>query len=300
MRWSMNYRPHEALVAPARAYPQLWRLVLGIVLAAGIFLVLTQVLFGTLFGLMQPDTARALARGARDGQTAGGMLILLGQLGLLAVSAGIVCVMVHKRQPLTLIGPFGRAVRQFVAVGLAMIVLLIALGLLPPYDMGEPMRQNMTFGSWLLLLPFALLAVLIQSGAEEIFFRGYIQQQLAARFNAPIIWMVVPAVLFGLAHYNPGSAGSNAVTIAALATVFGLLMADLTARAGTLGPAMAIHFFNNVSAIVVISTPDMMSGLALYVTPFGLGDEAEMAQWLPVSLGFMVVSWLAARLAIRA
>lgn len=300
MIWALNYRPHDTLVAPARAYPQLWRLALGIVLAAGIFLVLSQVLFGTLFGMMPPETAQRVARGARDGQTAAGMLILLGQLGLLAVSAGLVCVMVHKRGPLTLIGPMGLATRQFVVVAMAMIILLFVVSILPPYDFGGAVEQNMPVGRWLLLLPFALLAVLIQSGAEEVFFRGYLQQQLAARFNTPVIWLVVPALLFGLGHYYPASAGSNALTIAAWATVFGLLMADLTARSGTLGPAVAVHFFNNVSAMVLISTPDEMSGLALFVLPFGMGDEAQMAQWLPVDFGFMLVSWLAARLAIRA
>mmetsp|Transcript_23022 Transcript_23022/g.38984 ORF Transcript_23022/g.38984 Transcript_23022/m.38984 type:complete len:302 (-) Transcript_23022:4610-5515(-) len=298
--WALNYRAHEELVAPARDYPQLWRLALGLVLAAGIFLVLSQVLFGTLFSLMEPETAQRVARGARDGQTAAGMLILLGQLGLLAVAAGLVCVMVHKRGPLTLIGPMGLVVRQFLAVCMAMVILLVVVSILPPYDFGDAVERNMNAGRWVLLLPFALLAILLQTGAEEVFFRGYLQQQLAARFSSPIIWLAAPAILFGLGHYYPESAGSNATTIALWATVFGLLMADLTARSGTLGPAIAVHFFNNVSAMVLISTPDEMSGLALYVLPFGLADEAQMALWLPVDFGFMLVSWLAARLAIRA
>ena len=88
--------------------------------------------------------------------------------------------------------------------------------------------------------------------------------------------------------------------IALWAVMFGILMADLTARAGTLGPAIAVHFFNNVSAMVLVATPDQMSGLALYVLPFGVADEAQMAEWLPVDFAYMFVSWLAARFAIRA
>ena len=172
---------------------------------------------------------------------------------------------------------------------------------LPPYGYGAPMLRNMDVGRWLLLLPIALVAVLVQSGAEEVFFRGYIQQQLAARFKSPLVWMLAPsAALFGIAHYLPDSAGSNAWTIVAWATMFGVLMADLTARSGTLGPAIAVHFVNNLSAMVLTSVPDEMSGLALYVLPFGLSDEAQMAAWLPVDFGFMLVSWLVARLAIRA
>ena len=299
--FSFDYRPHDRFVDPARERAQIWRLVLGIVLVAGFFLVLSNLVIGTILGLLGPQTANTILRDATTGQTAGGMLLLLFQLGLLAVAAAMVVIMVHNRRPATLIGPFGLAVRQFGAVLFMMVVLTAVLWILPPYEIGEgSLTRNMSMGRWVILLPIAVIAVLVQISAEEILFRGYLQQQLAARFRSPVIWMIVPAVLFGAGHYLPDSAGSNAFTIALWATVFGLLMADLTARSGTLGPACAVHFANNISAMVLTATPDEMSGLALYVLPFGMGDEAAMAAWLPVDFGFMLVSWLAARLAIRA
>ena len=297
---SFDYYPHARFIAPAQGAAQLWRLCFGLVLAAGLFLVLTQLLFGALFQMMEPDTVSAIMRDGQTGQTATGMFVVLFQLGLLAVAAGLVVIMVHKRRPVTLIGDPGLAFRQFIVVVIGMLVLTAAILILPPYDMGEPLVRNMDLGRWLLLLPIALVAVLVQSGAEEVFFRGYIQQQLAARFRSPLIWMIVPSTLFGIAHYLPDSAGSNAWTIVIWATLFGILMADLTARSGTLGPAIAVHFVNNLSAMVLTSVPDEMSGLALYVLPFGMEDEAQMAAWLPVDFGFMFVSWLVARLAIRA
>jgi uncharacterized protein len=152
---------------------------------------------------------------------------------------------------------------------------------------------------WLLLLPLSLLAVLVQVSAEEIVFRGYVQQQLAARFNSPLIWMVLPSALFALGHYLPAEAGENALMVALWAGVFGILMADLTARSGSLGPAIAVHLWNNVSAILIVSLPDDLSGLALYLTPFSMDDAAAIRTWLPVDFALMLVSWLAARLAIR-
>ncbi|MEO9684246.1 MAG: CPBP family intramembrane glutamic endopeptidase [Tateyamaria sp.] len=298
--WSFDYRPHRRFVSPAEAKPQIWRLCFGLVLGAGLFLVLSQLIFGSLFRVMTPATVEAILADGQTGQTTAGMLIVLLQLGLLTVSAGLVAFMVHKRSPITLIGDLTQARRQFVVVTLAMVLLTAVLWILPPWDFGDPIQRNMATGRWLLLLPVALIAVLIQTSAEEVLFRGYIQQQLAAKFKSPLIWMVLPAVLFGLGHYMPSSAGSNAWTIALWATVFGVLMADLTARSGTLGPAMAVHFVNNVSALVLVSVPDEMSGLALFVLPFGLGDEAQMAAWLPVDFVMILVSWLVARLAIRA
>ena len=298
--WTFDYRPHARFVEPARAAAQIWRLCLGLVLAAAMFLALSQLVFGSLFQVLDPSVVDAIVAQGQTGQSAFGMMILLFQLGLLAVAAALVVIMVHKRRPLTLIGDPRLAMRHFVVVTIAMIVLSVVILILPPYGYGEPLRRNMDFGRWLVLLPIALIAVFVQVSAEEIFFRGYVQQQLAARFKSPLVWMLVPAALFGIGHYLPESAGSNAWTIALWATVFGILMADLTARSGTLGPAIAVHFVNNISALVLISVPDEMSGLALYVLPFGLSDEAQMAAWLPVDFGLMLVSWLVARLAIRA
>lgn len=297
--WQLNYAAHEGFVDPARVKGQLWRIPFGIVLIAAFFLTLSQMVFGTVLNLLGPGFAEEIHGDGPAGLTAGSVLFILLQLGLLGVSAGIVCVVLHNRRPMSLIGAPGLAVRQFSAVSFLLVLVVVALWVLPPYDYGDPLERNMALGRWLLLLPFGVVAVLIQVSGEELLFRGYLQQQLAARFASPFMWMFLPSALFGALHYLPQSAGSNAVTIAVFSGVFGLITADLTARAGTLGPAIAVHFFNNLQAILLTSPPDEMSGLALYVLPFGMGDEAQMAAWLPVDLGWMIVAWLAARLAIR-
>jgi len=156
-----------------------------------------------------------------------------------------------------------------------------------------------SFSTWIVLLPFAAGAVLIQTSAEEILFRGYLQQSLAARFRSPLIWVGVPSALFAAGHYAPGIAGDNALLVAVWSCVFGVLAADLTARSGTLGPAIALHFFNNVISLLIISLPDTLSGLALYLLPYDMSDGGMLRQWLWVDFGSMVVCWLTARLAIR-
>ncbi|WP_415919142.1 lysostaphin resistance A-like protein [Tateyamaria sp. SN6-1] len=297
--WRLNYAAHDRFVAPARAKAQVWRIPFGLVLAAAFFLALSQMVFGTILNMLGPDLASEIQSDGPLGLTAGAVVFFLLQLGLLGVAAGLVCVVLHGRGPMTLIGAPGLALRQFTAVSVVLVVVIAALWILPPYDYGAPLERNMSLGRWLVLLPLGLVAVLVQVSGEEILFRGYLQQQIAARFSSPFLWMFIPSAIFGALHYVPESAGSNAMTIAVFAGVFGLVTADLTARAGTLGPAIAVHFFNNVQAILLTSPPDEMSGLALYLLPFGMADEAALAEWLPVDLGWMLVAWLAARLAIR-
>jgi membrane protease YdiL (CAAX protease family) len=112
-----------------------------------------------------------------------------------------------------------------------------------------------------------LVGVLIQTGAEEVLFRGYLQQQLAARFSSPMIWMVLPSALFAALHYQPEVMGDNTWLMMGAVFVFALLAADLTAVTGTIGAAWAMHFVNNALAILVMATDGPLSGLALYIAP---------------------------------
>jgi hypothetical protein len=111
--------------------------------------------------------------------------------------------------------------------------------------------------------------------------------------------MVIPSVLFGLAHYSPGTYGGNAWLVVIWASIFGMIAADLTARSGTLGPTIAVHFVTNVSALLLIAPQGEMSGLALYQYPFTANDESAIRSFLPIDFAVMIVCWLAARLALR-
>ena len=50
----------------------------------------------------------------------------------------------------------------------------------------------------------ALALIFLQASAEEAVFRGYLLQQLRARFRSPLVWAVLPALLFGAAAFRPG------------------------------------------------------------------------------------------------
>ncbi|MGJ5617985.1 CPBP family intramembrane glutamic endopeptidase [Sulfitobacter sp. MF3-043] len=298
MIWRLNYAAHEQFIAPARESAALWRLVLGFTLAALGYVALSQMFFQVVYSFLGAQSS-ALYENLLKGSTPQAMYLLLFSFAFMTMAVGVTVRIVHRRSALGLLGDLRLALAQFGAVSAAMLGLMIVVFLLPPWDMGGDFVANMSASRWVILLPISLVAVLVQVSAEEIVFRGYVQQQLAARFRSPLVWMILPSVLFALGHYLPDTAGENALFIAVWAGLFGIMMADLTARAGTLGPAIALHLWNNVSAVLIVSLPDDLSGLALYLAPFGLGDTAEIRAWLPVDFVLMFVSWLAARLALR-
>ncbi|EBA17540.1 CAAX amino terminal protease family protein [Roseobacter sp. SK209-2-6] len=290
-----DYQPQEILSAPLREVAQIWRLVLALVLIGVVSTLLSTVFLLSAVRLVPGAWAWQLA----DGLNPVAMFLLLMSFSFMTLATGMAARLLQRRSLVSVLGDWPLFVFQFRRVLLGMFLLMGVVFLLPPYDMGEPLRPNLAFGDWLLLLPLSLLGVLIQTGAEEIVFRGYFQQALAARFKSPLIWLLLPSVLFGLGHYMPAEAGENAWLICLWATVFGLLMADLTARSGTLGPAIAVHFANNIVALLLIASPDSLNGLALYLSPYALSDTEHLRSWLLVDGVFLLVTWLVARLAIR-
>lgn len=293
-----DYRAHEMFVHPARHRSAIWRFVVGMALATFAYVALNQLFFQTVYSIVGAGED-ALFRDLVDGKTPVAMFLLLFSFVFMAVGVGVSARLLHARPMRSLLGPIPNLLRDFKAVSLLVLLVGAAVFLLPPWDMGDPLVSALPMGRWLILLPLSLLGVLVQVSAEEIVFRGYVQQQLAARFRSPLVWMVLPSALFALGHYLPDMAGDNALMIAVWAGIFGILMADLTARSGSLGSAIAVHFWNNVSAILIVSLPDSLSGLALYHVPFGMDDATQMRPWLLVDFAMMFVLWLAARLAIR-
>lgn len=292
------YAPHDGFVAPARPRRELWRLFVAGVLIVAIHLGL---LF--LFGLYLTQTygrfiAEALLQRMGKGDSPGVMLLLLWSFLGLAAGPILAARLIHNRPAGTLFGPSPRrVVADFFTVALpvaAMHVLLLPLALA-----SQDIRPGLNLAAFLAYLPFALPGLLIQTSAEELLFRGYLQQQLAARFAHPAIWMGVPSALFALGHYLPEDYGANAWAVAAWAGMFGLLAADLTARTGTLGAALALHFANNLGSLLLVGFERNLDGLALWSRSIDLAAPGVLGPALAVDFALMVTSWLLARLVLR-
>ena len=284
----------EDYVAPARARPELWRLILGLVLGLGVYaggLVLYFSLLGSAMGVASTSWLVDVATRA---ERPFGTLVLLGSFIAMAAAPMLLAPVLHQRRIATLIGPLRQAARDFGRVALA--TAAVQAGALVFWALAYDVTPNVAFGQWAVLLPLGLAGVLLQTGAEELVFRGYIVQQLAARFRSPLIWGVVPAVGFGLLHSDPAM-GTETWHLVLATTIFGLIATDLTARTGTLGAAWGMHFTNNAGAILILSTEGNISGLSLFGTPFLPGTSGWQVVFDCVAL--LVAWWLARRFLAR-
>jgi len=205
----------------------------------------------------------AMAGGARPA----GVLFLRFHFGARAAAVAVVTRLILKRPALSLFGRLDRVLPDFLAV--AVIAAAVAALALTAAVFTLDITWKIAPATWLLFIPLALPLILLQTGAEEVVFRGYLLQQLGARFGvaARTAWLMVPSLIFALAHSDPASQGANYWAVICLTGLFAVMAADMTARTGSLGAAWGLHFMNNVQALLFLTLDGPLSGLSLGSLP---------------------------------
>ena len=267
----------EAFVAPARARPQLWRLVLGFGVVALLWAAVTVALLR-----LAPEAVAAPAE----------RVVLVAYLyGFAGMILGlwVAARLLQRRSFAGLIGPDGFSPGDFLFGVVAMAAIGVASGVVW-LALAAP-TQAQPVAAWAAWLPLALLALLVQTAAEELVFRGYLMQGLAARFRSWLVWWLVPALLFGLLHWSPQVYGANAWLAVLSATLIGLALADVTARTGGLSLAMGLHFANNVAAVLILAPPSELSWLSLFAVDVDPADPAAMRRLILADLATTLAAY---------
>lgn len=296
------YAAHRDFIAPARGTPGLRPVILGFIIVESLY-ELAQRAFGMALERLAPGFAQTVF----DGTTQAGMLTGLASFLLLALILHLVLRAVHGRALPSLIGPPARAIAQFRAILLPLALLVLVVEIAPPWWSAEALAEIRPPFTWLVLLAPALAALLIQTGAEELFYRGYLQQQVAAWDTRPWVWLALPNLAFAFAHWNAQAPLPINAQYVVWAFAFGLAASDLTARAGTLGPALALHLVNNAYAFLLYGEWDgPESGLALFlfeperaIRPFDDTGQGWLPLTLATELALVGLMWLAARVTLR-
>jgi membrane protease YdiL (CAAX protease family) len=267
-----------------------WRLVVGIVIILTIYFGFFGV-FGAVFvWVAGMDVGPAMLEKVVQGADPLSVILLLTTFAGLFLGVLAAVRIMHKRGLKSLIGPSWRQAAHNFWIAALCVAILSSVGFLIAtlfYPSIQPIRQMelFTWVSWMIL---GIPLLLVQVSSEELIFRGYFQQQLAARFHSRWVWYVLPSVLFGLMHYDPGTMGSNAWIVVAHTTLFGLIAADVTARTGNLGTAIGFHFANNLFALTIVGLDGSLSGLALYKSAIHVSDEAAIRSALVPDFIFLV------------
>lgn len=117
-------------------------------------------------------------------------------------------------------------------------IFLIAYGLIVQPDPQQIIEEIQAEDETAKLVALGILVILAAPFAEELFFRGFLFGGLRGRMS---LWpaALVSGLLFGLVHLPGG-----VLQVPPLA-VFGVLLAWLYERTGSLGPPIFVHMIQN-------------------------------------------------------
>ena len=183
-----------------------------------------------------------------------------------------------------------------VCLGLSLVALLATLlvsAVLPAQDTGVEMTGELndftrTTRDFLLVV---LFLTPLQAAGEEYAFRGYLAQTFGGLFRSRVAAVVVPSILFALAH---GVGQSAPIFFDRFA--FGLVAGTLVILTGGLEAGIAMHVLNNWLAFgIALAYGDMGSSL----NPTG-GSWWTIPVTLTQSLTYLALAlWVARRMGLR-
>lgn len=283
----------QRFVAPARERSEIWRTMLGFVLAVAFIILIGIILaLGLTFGgeFLQAGLGFGLMNEIQESRTIFATLSQLFLISTFIPALWLVLRFLHKRPLRTLLGPNGKINWRYWRFAVYFVLALAMIDVATTLSTSE-LTQQMPVFKWALWLLPSLVLLFAQTTAEELLFRGYLQQQLAARFKSRWIWWVMPAVIFGAFHWNPTSFGENAAMVVVTTTLMGLILADITARFGSLSPAMGLHFANNLVVMLFMNTEGQLSGMSFYLYDIDL-QSPELGFAMLVSLSTMILGYI--------
>ena len=244
---------------------QIWRIFLGMLLIVAVYFA---TIFGMTFLLGHNGIDLYAIMMSRSPQ---GLAVMLLSFFPVWMGVAIVNRVLHKRRLQALYGPsyqinwfhFLKAAGFVITVILTVEVITQLYLFVSGQDIyRRHMIDNLSL--WCLWALPMLVFLMIQIGAEEILFRGYLLQTISAR-GGNFIWAaVLPSVIFGCLHFDYATFGANAFAYVASTAVFGMILCAVTLRLGNIGAAFGLHFFNNLAALFIYGLDDELGALTLF------------------------------------
>ena len=243
----------EAVTEPR---PRVWTLVVAVLVLLGGLFVFWPLLFQGYFllssravmgGGLMPNQAQMLAFQSTLPGFLFAAAITAAWTGTVALVAGTLSpIPITRRLGLgpSKLGPAGWAIVPLGALGLSQAIdAAFTLTGFGRGDALEGLLHALAGARGLMFVAAVLIVGALSATCEELFFRGYVQRRLVARFGA---WpgILFAAFLFGLAHWDWHHS--------LFGFAFGVFVGLAAWAADSLWPAIAAHVANNTMSVVAL------------------------------------------------
>lgn len=235
-----------------------------------------------------------------DSETARALFWLLLSVAIFIIPVWLWIKFVHKRSLTSLISPYGSSAKSALKIAIIFFgtyfFLGEAVGLFIPFIETEMVWKPALWLKW--ILPMTIV-IFLQTSAEEILFRGYIQQYLAALIPYRAVYYIVPTLIWMVLHF--GNVDGFYTNIAALFSIFvlGIIFADWVDRSKSLWGPMIVHFLNNFVLICIFGNSLEKSDLHIWRNNFDSLTDPMIAAMTVMSAAFMAITYIFLRPKIR-
>jgi membrane protease YdiL (CAAX protease family) len=160
--------------------------------------------------------------------------------------APLIPALLHRRPWWSIAMPARRIEARNLGIGVAIaVVTAVALNLIAYVLEPDAFRfAGFDPGSWIPMLLIAAVAFFVQASTEEMVFRGYLAQFVAAFTRSPLLILGVPALVFALPHFG-NVAGAASLLGLLPYMLMGLTYGLLAWRSGSLWMSAGVHLGNN-------------------------------------------------------
>ncbi len=213
-----------------------WLAVTGAVIFGGVYL---YAVVGPWFG---PETLTFDQGGVVSRFLASPFGVIATLLTFAGIWLGVWIAMkfLHREPVSHLFGASFRLSRSGFVNGLIAVLLTSALTEIGFYLLApEFHRGSVSLGVWFLVFIPVVFLAFVQTSAEEILFRGYLLRGLASRFRSPLIWAVIPALLFTALHWNAGAIAAMNIGVLVSIGGFAALLSFLSTPRAISAPPWA-------------------------------------------------------------
>lgn len=223
------------------------------------------------------------------------LLFVLLNVAILHLVLAIVMPLGFGQSYLALLGQRGHWQKWFMRAQIFAVVMFVLsepLFLIWHWsDIGFAWQPE--WGRWALWIVPLLVAVFLQTSAEEMAFRGFLQGQLNA-LKAPF-WVVIliPAFLWALIHQVMFDAVAFKIAVVAQMFVIGICLGIWRLQSGTLLGPIFFHFFINAFTMLIYGNTLRPTDFYILQADFsGLGEGAQLSYFGFGIIAVLLAFWL--------
>jgi len=186
--------------------------------------------------------------------------IIMSQFVFLILGILLAVVVIHKRPFRTIITPYKKINFRIILFSVGLYFILSILSNLVEFILfQDTFRWVMDINKILIAFPVIFILIMIQTSAEELFFRGYIIQGLSGKIKSVIIMALINGIIFTLPHIPNSEVVEsfklsiyNGILTLSFYFMFAFLLTFLTIKTNSLEIALGVHFMNNFYLCTVI------------------------------------------------